>query len=214
MAPKNHRITRLGKLKKPDRKPKTRRDQLPSRSGRSSFIAEPAADSKAANAGKWRVSSDAVVVVKDWQAKLLPLDQAKKSFDLYKPEEISFSAGDMGRITKTSEPARPGSETTNFARSRQPGLPQVRERRSCPGRCIEGSSPGFNHFNKEGFVKALRTVSGTPFRLLTSSFQSQDSLHDHGSFILRNSIENSSKLLLARSGKLGGCSSPFSREPN
>ena len=59
------------------------------------------------------------------------------------------------------------------------GLERSDERRACPGRCIEGSSPDFNHFNKEGFVEALRTVSGTSLRLWTSSFQSRDSLNDH-----------------------------------
>lgn len=40
-----------------------------------------------------------VVVVRDGQAKLLPLAQAK-SFDLYKSEEIALAAGDRIRITK------------------------------------------------------------------------------------------------------------------
>ena len=53
----------------------------------------------------------------------------------------------------------------------QLGLPQDRQRRSCPGRCIEGSSPGFNHFNKEGFVKALRTVSGHSLTVIDKLFR-------------------------------------------
>jgi len=51
---------------------------------------------------RWEVagrSSGEVVVVKDGQAKLLPLTQAK-SFDLYAAEEITLAAGDMVRITK------------------------------------------------------------------------------------------------------------------
>ena len=39
------------------------------------------------------------MVVKDGQAKLLPLAQAK-SFDLYTSEEIALAVGDMVRITK------------------------------------------------------------------------------------------------------------------
>jgi hypothetical protein len=45
------------------------------------------------------VSSEAVVVVKDGQAKLLPLAQAK-SFDLYTSEEIVLAEGEIVRITK------------------------------------------------------------------------------------------------------------------
>jgi hypothetical protein len=39
------------------------------------------------------------MVVKDGEAKLLPLAQAK-SFDLYTSEEIALAVGDMVRITK------------------------------------------------------------------------------------------------------------------
>jgi ATP-dependent exoDNAse (exonuclease V) alpha subunit len=46
-----------------------------------------------------RCSSGSVVVVKDGQAKILPLSQAK-SFNVYTQEEISVTVGDTLRITK------------------------------------------------------------------------------------------------------------------
>jgi hypothetical protein len=44
-------------------------------------------------------SSEAVVVAKDGNSKLLALYQAK-AFELYTPEEITLTAGDIVRITK------------------------------------------------------------------------------------------------------------------
>ena len=46
-----------------------------------------------------RCSSQSVVVVRDGQAKILPLAQAK-SFNVYTQEEVSVAAGDTLRITK------------------------------------------------------------------------------------------------------------------
>src|SRR4029077_18382354 len=46
-----------------------------------------------------RCSSESVVVVKDGQAKLLPLAQAK-SFNVYTQEEFALAVGDSLRITK------------------------------------------------------------------------------------------------------------------
>jgi conjugative relaxase-like TrwC/TraI family protein len=46
-----------------------------------------------------RCNSQNVVVVKDGQAKLLPLAQAK-NFNVYSQEEVSLAVGDMLRITK------------------------------------------------------------------------------------------------------------------
>src|SRR6516165_1563900 len=46
-----------------------------------------------------RCSSQSVVVVKDGQAKILPLSQAK-SFNVYTQEEVSLAVGDTLRITK------------------------------------------------------------------------------------------------------------------
>jgi hypothetical protein len=46
-----------------------------------------------------RCSSESVVVVKDGQAKSLPLAQAK-SFNVYTQEEVSLAVGDSLRITK------------------------------------------------------------------------------------------------------------------
>jgi hypothetical protein len=60
-------------------------------------------------------------------------------------------------------------------------------------------------------VKASSPFSGISLRLRTSSFQNRNGLHDHGTFILRNSSENSSELFLAHLGKLTGCAATLSR---
>ena len=98
LGAEDYRITRLGKLNLTESQ---RRDPINYQIGQVvEFHLRARGGFKSGE--RWEVargSSGDVVVVRDGQAKILPLAQAK-SFELYTREEITLAAGDMIRITK------------------------------------------------------------------------------------------------------------------